>query len=85
VRVFEEGVGDRYTIAYGVAVAPELRIGPCNGTGVSIGVKYRAASMTTPVFPFEPPSIFMPRQQAEHALQHFVLLYAGMYFSLFGS
>lgn len=84
-QTFEEGVGDRYTVAYGVALAPELRIGSSNGTGVSIGVKYRAASMTRPVFPFESPSPLMPRQQAEHALQHFVLLYAGMYFSLFGS
>jgi hypothetical protein len=81
---FESGVGDRFYIAYGIAIAPELRIGASDGTGVSLGIKYRVASMTRPVFPYEGGAV-IPRQQPERALQHFLLLYAGMYFSFFGS
>lgn len=81
-QTFEAGVGDRYTISYGLALAPELRIGTSNGTGVSIGIKYRAASMTRPVFPYEG---FVVPDHPERALQHFILLYAGMYFGFFGS
>jgi hypothetical protein len=82
-QAFEAGLGGRPYIAYGVAVAPELRIGASNGSGFSIGIKYRAASMTRPVFPFD--GALAPRQRPERALQHFLLLYAGMYFSFFGS
>jgi hypothetical protein len=81
-QTFDAGIGAGPRIAYGIAVAPELRIGASNGTGVSIGIKYRAASMTRPVFPYEG---FETHAKPERALQHFLLLYAGMYFSFFGS
>ena len=81
-QVFEWGVGHDPYVTFGVGVAPELRLGPNDGTGVSIGLKYRASSMTVPVFPFD---ALETVAQPERALQHLLLLYAGMYFSIFGS
>lgn len=80
-QTFEPGHAARPYIAYGLALASELRVGASDGSGVNIGIKYRAASMTRPVFPYDA----FVLQGPERALQHFVLLYAGMYFSFFGS
>jgi hypothetical protein len=79
---FEAGRGDRLHVTYGAALATELRIGPSEGTGVDVGIKWRMASMTRPVFPYD---VLQLHDRPERSLQHVLLLYAGMYFSIFGS
>jgi hypothetical protein len=80
-QAFEAGSGSRPFITYGATLAPEARIGPEDGTGIRIGVQYRIASMTRPVFDFQG---LMPSLTPERTVQHVLLVYAGMYFSVFG-
>ena len=67
-------------VTYGFTLAPQVHLGPEDGTGVRLGVQWRMASMTRPVFDFQ---WALLSQNPERTVQHVVLIYAGMYFGLF--
>lgn len=72
---------EAFAITYGSSLGVEARIGHEDGTGVRIGVQYRIASMTRPDLRFH---ALGPGHTSERNVQHTLVLYAGMYFGLFG-
>ena len=78
-QMFDAENGRPY-VTYGFTLAPQVHLGPEDGAGVRLGVQWRMASMTRPVFDFQGLEV---DQTPERTLQHTLLVYAGMYFGLF--
>lgn len=80
-QTIEAPIGAGPFVTYGITLAPEVHLGPEDRTGVRLGVQWRVASMTRPVFELQ--GRLGPSQTPERNLQHMLLVYAGMYFGLF--